>query len=117
MNGYAPGSQLAQVRDMSASAQLAYSAAAQTEVQHIVVCNTTGALARFSVYHDDGGNRYSAGTALFLDTEVAGRQTVLISADDYGTGITLKQGGSLGVRGDVTAALTFTIYGTTRLGR
>jgi|TARA_R100001530_G_scaffold103675_1_gene72171 hypothetical protein len=114
---YAPGSLIGQLQDLSASAQLAYSATLQTEIQHICVCNTKTAAARFSIFHDDGGNRFSAGTALFFKEQINGLSSVLISADDPGTGLTVAKGGSVGVEADKTAAVTFSIYGTTQRAR
>ncbi len=105
MDSYAPGSLLAQLQDLSASAQLAYSATLQTEIQHICVCNTQTATTRFDIYHDDGGNRYSAGTALFFKESINGLSTKLISADNPG------------IKSDKTGALTFSIYGTTQRAR
>ena len=118
MENYAPGSLLSQLQDLSASAQVAYSATLHTEIQHICVCCTLTAGARFDIYHDDGaGNRYSAGTSLFFNKAIAGLETILIGSDYPGTGLTVKTGGSLGIKSNITGACTFSIYGTTQRAR
>lgn len=117
MNNYAPGTLIAQIHDQSASARLAYSATLQTEIQCIIVCNTGTANGTFSIYHDDSSNGFSAGTALYFNEPLSGERSFTIRANEYGTGISIAKGGSLGINGSVTSAFTFSIYGTTQLAR
>ncbi len=109
---FANGSQLAQVRP-SASASTAYTATLRTEVTQIVVCNTSGSPAQFSIYHDDDGTTYDATTALFWLAQIEANTTVTIVSDSVGAGFAMKRGAAIGVKPSVDQALTFSIYGVT----
>jgi len=109
---FAQGSLLAQVRP-SASASTAYTSTLRTEVTHIIVCNTSGSPAAFSIYHDDDGTTFDQTTALFWSAEIAADTTVSIISDAIGSGITVTRGGSIGVKPSVDRALTFSVYGVT----
>jgi hypothetical protein len=109
---FAKGSQLAQVRP-SASASTAYTATLRTEVTQIVVCNTSGSPAQFSIYHDDDGATYDATTSLFWLAAIDANTTVTIISEAIGSGFAVKRGGAIGVKPSVDQALTFTVYGVT----
>lgn len=102
---------------MSASAQLIFSAVAQTEIQTIFITNNDNAVRKFSFFHDDDGNEWTADTALFNTATLEPRQVIVLGATDYGTGITIAAGGALGFKSETTAAVTISVYGTTRIGR
>lgn len=80
----------------------------ETRVAVLVICNTTGTLAKFRVFHDDNGTTYDQSTALYYDEEVAANTTVRKSP-----GIDMDDAsGNLAVESDTNNALTFTAYGT-----
>ena len=83
----------------------------------MLVTNTASATARWSLFHDDTGTAYSEGCALWWDVDINGNSTFDFMARQPGTGITLRRGGTLGVRSDKTAGVTFSIYGVTQQAR
>lgn len=109
---FAKGSQLAQINP-SASASTAYTSTLRTELTRIVVCNTTVNTVGFSIYHDDDGTTYAAGTALYSDQSISGNTSFSIGFDGFGGGIHMARGASIGVKSSVDQALTFSIYGVT----
>lgn len=109
---FAQGSQLAQVRG-SASASTAYTATLRTEVTRIVVCNVTTSDATFDIYHDDDGSTYTVATALYYERTVSAKTSFVISSEAIGSGISIEQGGRLGVKTSTDLAVTFSIYGVT----
>jgi len=86
-------------------------------VLRLVVCNTSGAAATFRIFHDDAGATYDETTALYYDCPIGPGQTVEIVTYSPSGGLSLKPGGSIGVRTSVDSALTFTAYGTTGQSR
>jgi hypothetical protein len=108
------GSLLAQVRPSVTTAVQAYASNDKiAEVHLIKVCNTSGAEADFSIYHDDavGAQTFDESTALHFEALVASKQTVTLSADSHKTGIVVRRKGKLGVKSSVANALTFSFYG------
>lgn len=106
---YASSSQLAQSRPAGTSAVSILAPAMRTEVTKIVICNTSGSSAKFSVYHDDNGTTYDQTTALYYGVALTG--TAVIEAQFPGGGFTVASGGNLAVQTDTGSALTFTVYG------
>lgn len=109
----AQSSQLAQLRPANTAANGAFQADVETEVTLIVICNTTGADRRFSIYHDDDGTTYSDDTALYRSELVPANSTVVIELMHAGGGISMAPGGNLAVQSDSASALNFTLYGIT----
>lgn len=108
------GAQLAQSRPSGTSAVELYAAPSTqaVEVTSLIVCNTTGAVAKVSVFHDDaGGDTFDQTTALYYQSEVPGNSTLSITSEQLGTGIVLSPLGQIGVQTDTADALTFTLYG------
>jgi hypothetical protein len=110
---FASGSQLAQVRPTSTSAESAYTAEIQTEISRIVICNTTGTAASFSLYHDDDGSTFNDDTAIYESKSVPANDSIDIKSESVGGGLMVQIGGQVGIKSGTANALNFTIYGTT----
>lgn len=108
----ASGEQLAQSRPSGTSAVSVYTASHRTEFTLIVVANTTGTAADFSIYHDDDGSTFNATTALYESVSLAANESLRL-VFEVGSGIMVKQDGQIGVKTGTADALTFTFYGTT----
>lgn len=109
----AAAQQLFQSRPSPTTAQSVYTAALQTELTHIVVCNTTASLVDFSIYHDDDGSTFDQSTALYYETTIEANTSERISARTINAGISIKKGGQIAVQSSTASALTFTGYGIT----
>lgn len=102
--------QLAQARPSNSSATSLYAIPSDnvaTEVQCIVVANTTASPAAYRIFHDEDGATYTQATALFYDVTIAANTSVEISSSIY----MLNASGNLAIRTDTGSALTFTAYG------
>ena len=110
---FASGSQLAQARPSDSTATTAFTASIPTEITRIVVCNTTGSSAAYSVFHDDDGSTYDEGTALFYGVALAANSSDVIDFGGMGGGIQVRKGGAIGVKTGTGSAITFTLYGIT----
>jgi hypothetical protein len=108
----AAGSLLAQTRPSGTSAALAYTATLHTEITRVVICNTTGAAADASLFHDDSGTTYNQTTALLYGTAIAAYSTLTIDSH-VGSGFMVKPSGKIAVQTSVGSALTFSFYGIT----
>lgn len=118
MSGLADSELLAQARPANTTAATLITAPAnmrgvRLSILRLVVCNTSGAAATFRIFHDDDGTTYDESTALHYDTPIGPGDTVHLLAYSPSAGVSLKPGGSLGVRTSVNSALTFSCYGTT----
>lgn len=113
---YASGSQLAQVQ-ATTSETTAYTARLRTEVTRIVVCNTTGSAATYSIYHDDDGTTYDESTALFYGVSLNANSTDIIDFGGAGGGVMVKPSGTIGVKSGTGSAITLTFYGITEMAR
>lgn len=78
----------------------------QTVVKKVVICNVSGGDAAYSIWHNDSGATLTASHLLYLDNTVTAGKTQVIDGDFY-----VDANGSIGVRSDVTSALTFSMYG------
>jgi hypothetical protein len=83
----------------------------QITVTRIVVCNTTGASANYSLFHDDDGATFSAETALFYAVPLAGNTTDIIDLCAGAGGLVISTEGQIGVQTSTGSALTFSVYG------
>ena len=101
--------QLGQLRPANTTAASLYSPAASTTwvAKTLIICNTTTALAKARVFHDEDGSTYDETTALFWDMEIDPGESAVI--DGLLSGSTAA--GNVGVRTDTNSALTFTLYG------
>lgn len=109
----AAGALLGQIRPGDTANATLYTAQIGVEVTRIVVCNTSGAIATFRLFHDQGGTTYDQSNALFYDKDVPISDSVEIKAESQGAGFQMEIGDSIGVRSSVADALTFTAYGQT----
>lgn len=115
---FASGSQLAQARPAGTSAVALYTATMRTEATLLVIANTTGTAAAYSVYHDDDGTTYDATTALAEAVSLAANATVyLLASPAPGCGLVVRSGGTLAIKTGTGSALTFTLYGVTEARR
>ena len=111
---FASGQLLAQSRPANTSAATAFTASVRTEITSVVICNTTGSAATFSLYHDDDGTTFDQTTALVYAAAISANTTITVGAEGDGAGIHLTPGGSIGVQSGTSSALTFSIYGVTQ---
>ena len=110
---FASGSQLSQIRPSATTAENAYTAAIHTEVSRIIICNTTGTPANFSLYHDDDGSTFDESTAIYEEKPVPANDSIEIKSEATGSGLMVSVGGQVGIKSGTANALTFSIYGTT----
>lgn len=109
----AQSSQLAQVRPSVSTPVAAYEASVDTEITLILICNTEDSDRVFSIYHDDDGNTFNDGTALYRGLTIAANNTYVIELPSPGAGISVARGGILAVQAHSPSSLTFSVYGTT----
>ena len=108
------GSQIAQVRPPTNNVIVnVFTASVLTEISLIKVCNTSGAAANFSFFHDDDGTTFDQTTAIYWGLPVNNASTFTFHALSEGAGILVSEGGSLALASSVGDALTISIYGTT----
>lgn len=112
---FASGQLLAQSRPSGTSAVTVFTGpAARTDLTQVIITNTTGSAATFSLYHDDDGTTYDQTTALVYACSISGNTTVIIGSEGAGLGIQLSPGGSIGIQSGTSNACTFSIYGVTQ---
>ena len=105
--------QLAQARPSGTSAASIYTPGTNktAKVTLIVLCNTTGSAATFSIYHDTDGTTYSEATALYFEQSLAANTTLLVPLDIEAT-IFMNDGtGNIGFKQGTSEAITVTLYG------
>lgn len=107
------GFQVAQQRPAVTTSINTYTASIVTEIRKIAICNTTGSVARFSIFHDDDGSTFDQSTALHYQQIIPANTTTMIDADMEAGGISVSIGGQVGIQTDTALALTFTMYGRT----
>ena len=101
--------QLGQLRPANTTAASIYSPAANTTttVRTIIVCNQSGAAAKYRIFLDDNGTTYDETTALFWDVPIAAD-----SSDVFDLVVEMNDStGNLAVRTDTANALTFSVWG------
>lgn len=101
--------QLAQSRPANTTAASLYSPSADAVwiAKTLVICNTSGSLAKARVFHDENGTTYDETTALIWDMPINADETAIIEWFMAG----YDQTGNVGIRTDTADALTFTLYG------
>lgn len=107
------GKMLGQARPANTTAVSIYSptTGVTANIQHIVICNTTGTAATFRIFHDDDGTTYDQTTALYYDKNINGAETLRIYPLG-GLGFCMNNpDGNMAVRTGTNNALTFTVYG------
>jgi hypothetical protein len=101
--------QLGQLRPANTNAASIYSPGSGVTaiIKNITVCNTTGSVAKFGVFHHETGTTYDQSTALFYDCVIQRNQTVVLPAFM----VMHNTSGNLAVKTDTANALTFSVYG------
>ena len=101
--------QIGQSRPANTTAATLYSPAASTEtiIHNIIICNTSGASAKYRLFVDDDGTTYDEDSAIAWDVNLPADTT-----DVFEVKITMNNSaGGLGVRTDTNDALNFTANG------
>ena len=75
-------------------------------VKRVIICNTSGGNAAFDLFHDDDGTTYDATSQLYKDQTITAGLTRVLEDELF-----VDSAGNVAVASDVTAALTFTLYG------
>ncbi len=106
------GKQLGQLRpaDTTAASLFSPDTNQQAEIVWLVVCNTTGTAADYSVFLDNNGTTYDETTAHYFAKSLAANDTLNIEVHWLMDDPT----GNLGVKTGTNNALTFTAYGELR---
>lgn len=111
------GGLLAQLRPGTTTATTAFTARMRTEIKKVIVCNTSGGSADYSIFHDDDGTTYDQTTALYYTKTLATKTSDVINAEDFAGGISVSNGGTIGVQSSTASALTFSFYGSVQEAR
>jgi hypothetical protein len=98
--------QLAQTQPVTAVSLYTPGDGVQCVVKRIIICNTSSAAAAFDIYHDDDGTTYNATTQLFKDYTISAGVTFVMDEELF-----LDSDANVAAACDVTAALTFSVYG------
>lgn len=81
------------------------------EITTIIISNTTGTAAAYSIYLDGDGTTYDQSTALFYSVNLAANDSkVLNDIEIYMS----NPNGNLAIQTDTANALTFTVFGAER---
>jgi hypothetical protein len=101
--------QLGQLRPANTTAASIYSPSADVPwvAKTVIACNTSAAVAKARVFHDDDGSTYDETTAIVWDMEVNAGESAIIDIFMAGG----NASGNVAVRTDTADALTFTLYG------
>ena len=108
------GRQLAQSRPSGTSAVSIYSPGAFyiAQINYIVIANTTGSTAYFSLFHDEDGTTYNETTTVAWQIDIATQASnVATIATTAGLWMNGANGGNFAVLTETGSALTFTLYG------
>lgn len=111
---FASGSLLAQSRPAGTSAASIFTASVRTEITRIVVCNSTGSAAAYSIFHDDDGSTFDETTALFYAVSLGANTSEIIDFGAAGGGIMVGKTGQIGFTSGTGNALTISMYGVTQ---
>lgn len=106
------GFQIAQARPGTSPTSV-FTASIATEITKIVICNTTGAAANATLYHDDNGSTFDQTTALLYAKSIPANDYLIIDAQAGSGGVSVQKNGQLAVQSGTSNALTFTFYGRT----
>lgn len=102
-----------QLRMTSTSAESIYSPAVNVTgiILQINICNTTASAVVYSIYQDNNGSTYDAGTSLHFEQSIAAKTTIQIK----GWYPMNNSSGNLAAQTDTANALTVTVHGTEKL--
>ena len=111
---HAQGELLAQLRPAGTSAVTLFQAAnLRVEVTLIITAVTAGSGNNIAVevYHDDDGTTYDNDTLIGNVTKAEAADDTTFQAQHPGSGVTVKPGGSIGVKTSTGGAVNFSLYG------
>lgn len=100
---------LAQARPSGTSAVTGYTKGSKQfpTITHIIVSNTTGSAAVYSIFLDIDGTTYDQTTALYYAVSLAANSSIKLDID-----VTLDvTAGTIGIQTGTGSALTFNIFG------
>ena len=81
------------------------------KVTLIVLCNTTGTAATFSIFHDTDGTTYDQTTALYYAQSLAANTTLLVILDTESAIHMNDSVGNIAFQQGTSQAITCTLYG------
>jgi hypothetical protein len=105
--------QLGQLRPSDTTATSIYTPPGSNtlaEISSIVVCNTSGAAASFSIFLDPNGSTYDETTALVWLDEITTFDII-----QFEVPIPIISGGNLAVKSSSGNAFTFTVFGLEKI--
>ena len=105
---------LAQVMPAVSTTVTAFVASMRTEITRIIVTNVTTANRTFRIYHDDNNTGATASNALWYDYPAQTSNIYSWGSESPGAGISVKPGGAILVRSDLTNGVTFSFYGVSQ---
>lgn len=112
--GQAQGTLLAQVRPAVSTPVTAFVASMRTEVTRIRVCSVSTGNRTFRIYHNDSGGGFTDDNALWYDYPCNSSSVFDWGSGAMNAGISIKPGGVIGIRSDLTSGLTFSFYGVSQ---
>jgi hypothetical protein len=105
---------LAQARPSSTSTATLYAPNVISNIHTIVVCNTTGTDATYSIFWDNDGSTYDQSTALFYAVNLVANATDII---EFPLPLTMiDSSGNIGIQSGTSSALTYSLFGETKIG-
>lgn len=107
------GTLLGRVRPTVTTVVSVFDATLATEITLVIIANTTGSAATFSLYHVLPGDSATTSNALYYNVSLAANQTFTFAAQSPGAGIQVLGGESIQVDAGTISALTFSVYGVT----
>ena len=113
--GQVAGSLLAQLAPSVSTPVTAFVASTRTEITRIRVTNISGATRTFRMSHQASG-AFAATSAIYYDQQVLTTGPFDWGAGSPNAGISLASGETVMVRSDLTAGLSFSLYGVVQTG-
>ena len=113
-SNHAQGELLAQINpSVTTAGGLFLTQQLRVEITLILVVNRNASPQSCSIYHDDDGATYNAGTEILRRDIPAGVSEIVFQAQHPGSGIMMLPGGSLGAQVAAANDLTISVYGIT----
>ena len=109
---HAQGEQLAQITPAVTTAVTLFQASTlRTEITLLFACNHNAGAIVIELFHDDNGTTYDNTTKIGQISSSPNDADIVFQAHHPGSGITVKPGGSIGVKIDAANDVTFSVYG------
>lgn len=105
---------LAQIRPVVTTPVTAFVASMRTEITRIIVTCVSTSNREFRIYHDDDNTGASDGNALWYNYPVNTSSMYSWGSESPGAGISVKPGGAVLVKSDLTNGITFSFYGVSQ---